>query len=102
MKDTCMHNQTHTQADTEVHMTCLYDIKKLYVYMVFGGDSGKEPACQSRRCRRHGFDPWARKTPWRRKWQPTPLVLPGGSHGQRSLVGYSPWGRKESNISEVT
>ena len=47
----CMHNQTHTQADTEVHVTCLCDIKKLYVYMIFGGDSGKEPACQSRRGR---------------------------------------------------
>ena len=48
-----MHAQsnTHTQADTEVHVTCLCDIKKLYVYMIFGGDSGKEPACQSRRGR---------------------------------------------------
>ena len=93
---------THKQADTQVNMTCLYDIKKLYVYMIFGGDSGKEPACQSRRCRRHGFDPWVRKTPRRRKWQPTPPVFPGGSHGQRSLVGYSPQGRKESDTSEAT
>ena len=53
--------------------------------------SGKEPAC---RCRRHGFDPCIGKIPWRRKWQPTPAFLPGESHGQRSLVGYSPWGRK--------
>ena len=37
-----------------------------------------------------GFDPWVRKIPWRRKWQPTPVFLPGESHGQRSLVGYSP------------
>ena len=37
---------------------------------------------------------------WRRKWQPTPVFLPGGSHGQRSLVGYSPWGRKESDTTE--
>ena len=42
------------------------------------------------------FDPWARKIPWRRKWLPTPLFLPGKSHGQRSLAGYSPWGHKES------
>jgi len=41
------------------------------------------------------FDPWVRKTPWRRKWQPTPVFLPGESHGQRSLAGYSPWGHKE-------
>ena len=40
------------------------------------------------------LDPWVGKIPWRRKWQPTPLFLPGKSHGQRSLEGYSPWGRK--------
>ena len=53
-----------------------------------GGASGKESAC---RCRSRGFDPWV---PWRRKWQPTPVFLPGESHGQRSLAGYSSWGRK--------
>ena len=42
-------------------------------------------------CRRCGFDPWIREIPWRRAWQPTPVFLPGESHGQRSLVGYSPW-----------
>ena len=47
---------------------------------------GKEPARQCRRCR---FNPWVRTTPWRRKWQPTPVFLPGKSHGQRSPVGYS-------------
>ena len=56
-----------------------------------GGASGKEPACQ---CRRHRFDPWVGKISWRRKWQPTPVFLPGESHGQTSLVGYSPWGCK--------
>ena len=40
---------------------------------------------------RHRFNPWVRKTPWRKKWHPTPVFLPGESHGQRSLVGYSPW-----------
>ena len=43
-----------------------------------------------------------RKIPWRRKWQPTPVFLPRESHGQRSLVGYSPWGRKESDVTEAT
>ena len=43
---------------------------------------------------RPGFDPWVGKIPWRRKWQPTPVCLPGESHGRRSLVGYSPRGRK--------
>ena len=46
-------------------------------------------------CRRPGFHPWVGKIPWRRTWQPTPVFLPGESHGQRSLTGYSPWGRKE-------
>ena len=51
-------------------------------------------------CRRHGFDPWVGKIPWRREWQPTPVFLPGELHGQRSLAGYSPWGRKESDTTE--
>ena len=56
--------------------------------------SGKEPACQCRRCRRQRFNPWVRKIPWRRAWQSTPGFLPGESHGQRSLAGYSPWGHR--------
>ena len=58
--------------------------------------NGKESTCQ---CRRYGFDPWVRKIPWRRKWQPAPVFLPGESHGRKSLVGYSPWGRKESDTT---
>ena len=57
--------------------------------------SGKESPCQSKRCRRYGFDPWVGKIPWRRKWWPNPVFLPEKSQGQRSLLGYSPWGRKE-------
>ena len=64
--------------------------------------SGKESACQCRRCRRLGFDCWARKIPWRRKWQPTPEFLLGKSHGQRSLAGYSSWSQKESDSTEHT
>jgi len=56
-----------------------------------GGSDGKEPACQ---CRRPGFAPWVGEIPWRRKWQPTPIFLPGESQGLRSLVGHSPWGCK--------
>ena len=59
--------------------------------------SGKESTCQ---CRRHGFDPWVGKIPQRRKWQPTPVFLPGESHGWKSQVGYSPRGRKESDMTE--
>ena len=55
-----------------------------------GGTSGKEPICQCRRLKRRGFDPWVGKIPWRRAWQATPVFLPGESHGQRSLAGYSP------------
>ena len=55
--------------------------------------NGKESTHQ---CKRHRFDPW------RRKWQPTPVFLPGESHGQRSLAGYSPRGFKESDTTEHT
>ena len=65
-----------------------------------GGASGKEPACQYRRHRRQEFDPWVRRSPWRRKRQPTPVFLPGESHEQRSLVGYSPWAHKEWDPTE--
>ena len=52
--------------------------------------SGKESSCPCRRHKRCRFDPWAGKVPWRRKWQPTPVFLPGKFRGQKSLVGYSP------------
>ena len=75
--------------------------------------SGKEFTCQCRRCRRHGFNPWIRKIPWRRKWQPTPALLPGKFHGQQKPTSQSMglqrvrydwvsdhthiyWGKKES------
>ena len=51
--------------------------------------SGKESTCWCRRCKRCGFSPWTGKSPWRRKWQPTPVSSPGESHGQRSLAGYN-------------
>ena len=77
------------------------------------GASGEEPSCQCRRHKRHGFYPWVRKIPWRRtqgpmdshwrrKWQSTPVFLPGEFYGQRSLTGYSPWGYKESDMTEAT
>ena len=65
-----------------------------------GGTSRKEPTCQCRRHQRLRFNPWVRKIPWRRAWQLTPVFLPGESHGQRSLEGYSPQGRKESDTTE--
>ena len=67
-----------------------------------GGAHRKEPTCQCRICKRCGFDPWVGQIPWRKGWQPTPVFLPGESHGWRILAGYSPWGRKESaSLSDV-
>ena len=51
-------------------------------------------------CGRPRFDPWVGKIPWRRKWQPIPVLLPGEFHGGRSLASYSPWGHKESDMTE--
>ena len=56
-----------------------------------GGSVVKTIHLTSRRC---GFHPWVKKIPWRRKWQSTPVFLPGEFHRQRSLEGYSSWGRK--------
>ena len=65
-------------------------------YLVYTyGASGKEPTCQCRRHKRCGFHPWVWKILWRREWLPTPIFLPGKSHRQRSLVGYSPWGCRD-------
>ena len=60
----------------------------------------KKCACQCRICKRCGFYPWVGKIPWRRKWQPIPIFLPRESQGQRSLVGYSPWGCKKLDKTE--
>ena len=64
----------------------------VYIWSIadVGGASDKDPSCQCRRCWRCGLDPWVRKIPCRRKWQPTPVFFPGESHGQRSLMDYSP------------
>ena len=61
--------------------------------------SGKESACNAGDPGDRVFDPWVGKIPWRRKWQPTPVFLPGKSHGQRTLAGYRPWGREESDMT---
>ena len=61
---------------------------------------GKEPACNAGDARDMGSIPRSGRSPWRRAWQPTPAFLPEESHGQRSLMGYSPWGCKESDSTE--
>ena len=62
----------------------------------------KEQFCQYRRHKRCKFDPWVKQIPWKWKWQPIPVFLPGESNGQRGLMGYSPQGLKESDTTEVT
>ena len=64
--------------------------------------SGKESTCQCRRHKRPRSDPWVRKIPCRKKWQPTPVFLPGKFHGQSSLAGYIPWGSKRVRHDLVT
>ena len=79
-----------------VHLT-IGDILDLIKYSIPQVGSPRA-ACRCRRCKRLGFDPWVGKIPWKRKWQPIPVFLPGKSHGQSSLVGYSPWGCKELDM----
>ena len=96
-----LHTHTHTYIDTYTH-THIYIYRHTHTYGFPGGASGKEPACQCRRHKRGGFDPWVGKIPWRKAWQPTPVFLPRESHRQRSLEGYCPWGHKESDTTEAT
>ena len=62
----------------------------------------KNPTANARDVKRCGFDPWVRKIPWRRAWQPTLLFLPEESHELRNLAGCSPEGRKELDMTETT
>ena len=93
-------NDNHSDL-CEVVAHCSFDLhfsnncQRLFL----GGSDGKSICPQ---CRRPGFNPWVGKTSWRRKWQPTPVFLPGKSHGWRSLVGYSSWGRKGSDTTDLT
>ena len=89
--------------DCSFILQCYFQFFKEHPYCFLGfpgGASGKEPACQCRRHKKHGFNPWVRKVPWRRAT--TPVFLPAESHGQRRLGGYSPWGLKELDLTEAT
>ena len=91
---------------TEIHLIynvyiCVY----IHIYTdtyiwVLRWHNSKRFICQCRRRKSCGFDPWVRKIPWSRKWKPGPVFLPGQFHRQRSLVGYSPWGHTESDVTE--
>ena len=65
-------------------------------YLFPGGSASKESTCKAGDL---GLIPGLERFPWRRKWQPIPIFLPGKSHGQRSLAGYNPWGCKELNMT---
>ena len=67
---------------------CLSIYGSVYLLCFPGGTNGKESTCQCRRHKKHRLDPWVGKIPWRRIQQPTPVFLPGKSHGQRNLAGY--------------
>ena len=79
-----------------ISAVCVVEISFKFLLLLPCWLSGKESACQCRRHRRRGFNPWVGKIPWRKAW----LFLPGKANGQRRLVGYSLWGHKESGTTE--
>ena len=82
-----LYTHTHTHLCTHIHL-----YTHAHTHRGFPGVTcGKESACQYRKLKRCGFDPWVGKIPWSRNWHPTPIILPVKSHGQRSLVDYSPF-----------
>ena len=94
---------THAQWCGKIVLIYFFEARQSFIFssavLILGFPwwlNGKESACQFRRCR---FNTWVRKIPWRRKWQPTLVFLPGKPHWQRCLVGYSPWGHKESETT---
>ena len=90
--DTVINCPTHGSLDSPVRGGTLYSASGLPWWLRW------KSVCLQ--CRRPGSDSWVRKIPWRRKWQSTPVFLPGESHGRRSLAGYSPWGHKELDTAE--
>ena len=81
---------------TEHFYRILFYLFLLFLWGFLGCASGKEPTCQCRKHKRRGFDSCVGNIPWRRARQPTPVFLPGESHGQRSLAGHSPHGATQS------
>ena len=76
------------QFSSTLYFSCIFE----YLLGFPGGSGGLRIRLQ---CRRPRFNGWVEETSWRRKWRPTPIFLPGKTHGQRSLAGYSPQGHKE-------
>ena len=88
----------HKESDTTERLILLHFHPKTWGFP--GGSVIKKSACQCRRCKWHGFSSRVWKIHWKRKWQPIPVFLPGKFYGERSLAGYSPWGCKESDMTE--
>ena len=96
---------THTLTDMEAWSDCLQQTHWILIFGAHffelgsfpGGSHGKRVCLQRGRPR---FNPWVGKIPWKRKWQPTPVLLPGKSHEWRCLIGFSSWGHKESELTE--
>ena len=88
----CLGNSTFSFAKTSL-FSVLHLVISIQVFP--GGSDGNLPQCQ-----RQEFDPWVGKIPSRRAWPPTLVFLPGEFPGERSLVGYSPWGHKKLNMTE--
>ena len=87
----------NTLREINYHQCEVYCFKISTAILFPGGSVGKENACNigdRLQYRRPRFDPWVGKIPWRKKWQTTPVFLPGEAHGQKSLAGYSLWGHK--------
>ena len=99
-RDAFKSGEVHSWSDSSVTNTVIESISCPNVPQGCPGDSvvKNQPATASDM--RHGFDAWVGKILWRRKWQPTPIFLPENFHGQRSLTGYSPWGRQEWDMTE--
>ena len=76
----------NSTATLESNVAVSIKVKYMVARVSLVAQTVKNPAM-----RRPRFNPWVEKIPWRRDWLPTPVVLPGESHGQRSLAGYSPW-----------
>ena len=80
--------------------TCISYVSCIRRWVLYHWSPGGSVRRVCLQCRRPGFNPWIGKIPWRRKWLSSPVFLPGEFHGQRSLVGCSPWGHKESDVTE--
>ena len=95
IKGKCSKQQDSPHAPVRCLLVNIY-LKKTIIWVHPGGSDSNESACSQET----QVDPWVGKIHRRRKWQPTPVILPGKFHGQKKLGSYSPWGHKESNMTE--